>query len=103
LNDLPFASVAQLETHAEYTMSSLLYLSLESFQVREITTDHIASHLGKAIGIITLIRSIPFHAHLRRVYIPSELISQVRQRPSPTNSSSSYPINIMDVSLLSII
>lgn len=77
LNDVPFPSVSSLEAYGENTVSSLFYLFLESTNVREISFDHVASHIGKAIGIMTLIRSIPFHIRSRRVYVPSDLMARV--------------------------
>ena len=82
LNEIPFPNVASLETYAENTVSSLLYLSLESAGIREVSFDHIASHVGKAIGIVTLIRSIPFHIRSRRIYVPSDLIGRVSENLS---------------------
>jgi hypothetical protein len=82
LKEIPFPSVALLETYAENTASSLLYLSLESAGLHEVSFDHIASHVGKAIGIVTLIRSIPFHIRSRRIYVPSDLIGRVSENPN---------------------
>jgi NADH dehydrogenase [ubiquinone] 1 alpha subcomplex assembly factor 6 len=42
--------------------------------VKSMEVDHAASHLGKAIGITTFIRSIPYNAQKRRVLIPQELL-----------------------------
>jgi len=42
--------------------------------VKCIDTDHAASHLGKAIGLTTFIRSIPYNAQKRRVLIPTQLL-----------------------------
>ena len=48
-----------------------------SADVRSIHADHAASHLGKAVGIITLIRAVPFHANRGHVYLPIDLMMQV--------------------------
>jgi hypothetical protein len=45
--------------------------------------DHAASHVGKAVGITTLLRGTGYHASRRRSYLPIELcaehgLSQVR-------------------------
>ena len=44
--------------YAENTASSLLYLQLETLNVRNNEADHAAGHVGKAIGIATLLRGI---------------------------------------------
>jgi NADH dehydrogenase [ubiquinone] 1 alpha subcomplex assembly factor 6 len=51
-----FASIPALEEFAEATQSNLLYLHLESAVIGGKNADHAASHLGKAIGIIGLLR-----------------------------------------------
>lgn len=66
-------TMAELEEYAEYTASSLLYLSLESLGVRHPTADHAASHAGKAVGIATLLRGTRYHASQQAVYVPLEL------------------------------
>ncbi len=66
-------TMAELEEYAEYTASSLLYLTLESLGVRHPTADHAASHAGKAVGIATLLRGTRFHASQQAVYVPLEL------------------------------
>jgi len=42
--------------------------------VKNLEVDHAASHLGKAIGLTTFVRSIPHNAQKRRVLIPQELL-----------------------------
>lgn len=38
--------------------------------------DHAASHLGKAVGISTLLRGAAFHASQRRSYMPIDLCAK---------------------------
>ena len=38
--------------------------------------DHAASHLGKAVGISTLLRGTVYHAQRRRIYLPADLMAQ---------------------------
>lgn len=45
--------------------------------VKSISADHAASHVGKAQGIVTLIRATPFHAHRNQVYLPTDLMVKV--------------------------
>lgn len=69
-------TLADIESYAENTSSSMFYLTLESVGVRDFTADHAASHLGKATGLLTLIRAIPFQARQRQLYIPVELCAK---------------------------
>lgn len=54
----------------------LLYLQLAAVGVQNRDADHAASHLGKALGLTTLLRGTPFHASQRRSYLPIELCVQ---------------------------
>jgi len=66
-------TMAELELYAEETASSVLYLTLEALGVRQAEADHVASHLGKAIGITTLLRGAPVHWKQKHVYLPQDL------------------------------
>lgn len=65
-----------IEKYAEDTSSSLFYLGMESMGVRNVNADHAASHIGTALGLVTLIRALPYHAKTREVYIPTELTAK---------------------------
>lgn len=69
-----FESVAALETYAENSVSSVLYLTLECLSIRNVHADHAASHIGRAQGLATLLRAIPYQAQRNKVYIPLELL-----------------------------
>lgn len=61
----------------------LLYLQLASAGVQSREADHAASHLGKAVGIATLLKGTKYHGERRRSYLPVDLcakhgVSQVR-------------------------
>ncbi|XP_053324237.1 NADH dehydrogenase (ubiquinone) complex I, assembly factor 6 [Spea bombifrons] len=73
LNDRPYRSLTELETYAENTQSSLLYLTLETLGVKDIHADHAASHIGKAQGIITCLRAVPYHSSRRQVFLPVDI------------------------------
>jgi NADH dehydrogenase [ubiquinone] 1 alpha subcomplex assembly factor 6 len=72
------ATIADLETYAEATHASAIYLQLELLGIRNIAADHTGSHIGKAYGLVTLLRATPFHTSRRRTYLPSELFAKVR-------------------------
>ncbi|KAG9295945.1 hypothetical protein G9A89_011797 [Geosiphon pyriformis] len=76
LDDPPFMSVHDLETYTENTVSCLLYLHLESLSVKTIQADHAASHIGKAIGIVTTLRAFPYLVSKRRMLLPADILAK---------------------------
>ena len=56
------------------TTTSMLYLTLEILDVRTVDADHIASHVGKAVGIVNSLRSIPYNARRNQVLLPADLL-----------------------------
>jgi NADH dehydrogenase [ubiquinone] 1 alpha subcomplex assembly factor 6 len=44
--------------------------------VESIHADHAASHLGKAHGIVNLIRSVPYNAQRKIVSLPQDVLLQ---------------------------
>ena len=69
-------SVAFLEAYAESTSSSVLYLQLDLGGLRDTSADHAASHLGKALGMVNLLRGTPAHAKQRRCYLPLDVCAK---------------------------
>lgn len=62
LSNPPYPNIAALESYAENTYSTLLYLTLQALPMASLTADHVASHIGKAIGISTVLRGLPLIA-----------------------------------------
>jgi NADH dehydrogenase [ubiquinone] 1 alpha subcomplex assembly factor 6 len=62
LGNPPYPTLAALETYAESTYSTLLYLTLQALPMNSLTADHLASHIGKATGIVTILRGLPLVA-----------------------------------------
>nr|POF13847.1 nadh dehydrogenase (ubiquinone) complex i, assembly factor 6 [Quercus suber] len=62
LSNAPYPSLSALETYAENTYSTLLYLTLQTLPMTSLTADHIASHIGKAAGIAAVLRGLPLLA-----------------------------------------
>ena len=62
LGGRPYPSLQALETYAENTYSTLMYLALSALPLHSITTDHLASHIGKAAGITAVLRGLPLVA-----------------------------------------
>lgn len=79
----PPTSLKQLEDRAEGTISQLLYLQLEAYQgyngfggdsaPAEEDFTHAASHVGKAVGLATLLRGTRFYASRQQSYLPVDL------------------------------
>lgn len=69
------ASIADLEKYAEDTVSTILYITLQAGGIESAAADHAASHIGKADGILLLMKSLPYHAGRsgRIPYIPAEV------------------------------
>ncbi|KAI4861888.1 Squalene/phytoene synthase [Hypoxylon rubiginosum] len=62
MDNRPFASIASLEEYAENTYSTLMYSNLAALPMQSMHMDHLASHIGKACGIVAVLRGIPFLA-----------------------------------------
>ncbi|KAF4982521.1 hypothetical protein FZEAL_1872 [Fusarium zealandicum] len=76
----PFGSLASLEEYAENTYSTLMYATLASLPLRSMNVDHLASHIGKAYGIVSVLRGIPYlAAPASPVNTPSGMAPPVRE------------------------
>ncbi len=57
-----FTNLNELESYAESTYSTVLYLTLSAYPLQSMTMDHLASHIGKAAGICAVLRGFPLLA-----------------------------------------
>ncbi|XP_041422502.1 NADH dehydrogenase (ubiquinone) complex I, assembly factor 6 isoform X2 [Xenopus laevis] len=73
LDDRTYRNIQDLEAYAENTHSSLLYLILETLGIKDVHADHAASHIGKANGIITCLRAVPYNSSRRQVFLPIDI------------------------------
>lgn len=62
MENQPFPSLAALEDYAENTYATLMYMSLSMVPLQSMHMDHLASHIGKACGIVATLRGIPILA-----------------------------------------
>jgi NADH dehydrogenase [ubiquinone] 1 alpha subcomplex assembly factor 6 len=62
LTNDPYPNIAALESYAENTYSTLMYLTLSALPMTSVAADHIASHIGKAAGIAAVLRGLPIVA-----------------------------------------
>ncbi|KAJ3302401.1 NADH dehydrogenase (ubiquinone) complex I, assembly factor 6 [Kappamyces sp. JEL0829] len=92
-----FATVDQLESYAEHTASSLLYLQAEILGVRDDETHHALGHLGKSIGTANILRGVPVSLQSRTVLLPSELLAKHDVSTHQLLHSSPLDTNVADV------
>lgn len=59
MDNRPFTSLAALEEYAENTYSTLMYMTLAAMPLQSMHVDHLASHIGKACGIVAVLRGVP--------------------------------------------
>ncbi|MCJ1407575.1 hypothetical protein MMC19_001646 [Ptychographa xylographoides] len=62
LNNNPYVDMDALERYAENTYSTLLYLTLQALPMSSLSADHVCSHVGKAAGIVAVLRGLPLLA-----------------------------------------
>jgi len=62
MDNRPYTSMAELETYAENTYSTLMYLTLAALPLHSMAADHVVSHIGKATGIAAVLRGLPLLA-----------------------------------------
>jgi len=62
MGNRPFPSLETLEDYAENTYSGLMYATLAAIPMRSLHMDHLASHVGKACGMVAVLRGIPMLA-----------------------------------------
>ncbi|OJJ51005.1 hypothetical protein ASPZODRAFT_162894 [Penicilliopsis zonata CBS 506.65] len=81
LTNDPYPNIAALESYAENTYSTLLYLTLSAMPMTSVTADHFASHIGKAAGIAAVLRGLPLVAFPQppkqgAVMLPLDIMAQ---------------------------
>jgi NADH dehydrogenase [ubiquinone] 1 alpha subcomplex assembly factor 6 len=74
--DTVFSTMNELETYAENSSSALLYLQLEALGLQNVNADHCASHIGKAVGISSILRGVPLGLATGEIGIPSEILAK---------------------------
>lgn len=77
ITDIP-NDIEELEKYAEDTVSTLLYMTLQAGGIMSTAADHAASHVGKASGVLLLLKSLPYHATRNRhfSYIPAKVAAK---------------------------
>jgi NADH dehydrogenase [ubiquinone] 1 alpha subcomplex assembly factor 6 len=93
LGNPPYPNLSALESYAENTYSTMLYLTLSALPQASITTDHIASHIGKAMGITAVLRGIPFVAFPQPQ--PLGTSNSITGAAGPTQGAVMLPLDVM--------
>lgn len=76
-----FLNLESVEKYAESTVSPIYYLLLEANKVEDQQVLQFASHVGKAQGIVTLIRSINHNARTETLVLPEDLMAKHNLTP----------------------
>ncbi|XP_044751067.1 NADH dehydrogenase (ubiquinone) complex I, assembly factor 6 [Coccinella septempunctata] len=74
LNRNFFITLDEMEKYSENTVSNLYYLILEGCGMLDAQSELVASHLGKAQGILNLLRGCIIARKLNFISIPQELL-----------------------------
>ncbi|CAC5412459.1 NDUFAF6 [Mytilus coruscus] len=67
-----YKNIKDIEDYSEDTKASILYLFLESEGITDKQVHHVASHIGKSQGVVTLLRGLPYNSSKGRIYLPRE-------------------------------
>ncbi|KAL7183674.1 hypothetical protein ACSBR2_025955 [Camellia fascicularis] len=71
-------TIEELGRYAEDTVSTILYMTLQAGGFKSTAADHAASHIGKASGLLLLLKSLPYHASrsCQVSYIPAKVAAK---------------------------
>lgn len=74
---IPRTSV-KLERYVEDTQSTILYMTLQAGRIQSTVADHAASHIGKASGLLLLLKALPHHVNKQGTvhYIPASVAEE---------------------------
>ena len=76
-----YETLDELEDYAEKAHSSILYLILESMNIKDENVEYIASHIGVSYGLMTFLRGFAYHSSKGAVYIPRDILSKCNLKP----------------------
>lgn len=75
VGNLTFMTTKDIEDYCEQSVSSVYYLLLDAAGIKNVHTDHAASHLGKAQGITNLLRSVKYQTRSKYcIPVPQEIL-----------------------------
>lgn len=76
IDNMTFPNLSALESYSEKTYSTLLYLHLESLDIRKPAVDDIAQHIGLAMGITSTLRGLPYFFSKKIVPVPTDICTK---------------------------
>lgn len=90
MDNRPYQSLAALEEYAENTYSTLIYAALAGLPLKSMHVDHLGSHIGKAVGIVAVLRGVPLLA------APAQPIKTPNgEAPNPREPALLLPLDVM--------
>ncbi|CAL8108673.1 unnamed protein product [Calicophoron daubneyi] len=108
-NECAFDTLESALVYAEATNTSIHYLLCEAYGLRSLAVDHTLSHLGRAQGLVYLLRgAVPLARRRRTILLPLDLLSKhhVTQesvlRLLRSDQSASCPATAADNSLCDV-
>lgn len=81
LADEPPPNLAALEAYAEGSSARLVLLALEILGARQEEARAAGQALGTGYALAGLLRAVPFHARMKRLYLPGDLIARFELQP----------------------
>eukprot|EP00301_Raphidiophrys_heterophryoidea_P024406 c7916_g2_i2.p1 GENE.c7916_g2_i2~~c7916_g2_i2.p1 ORF type:complete len:263 (+),score=66.73 c7916_g2_i2:204-992(+) len=69
-------TLEEVEQFGEGSQSCNLYANLDLLAVTAQAPTHAASHAGQALGIVNVLRTVPFFASKRRLFLPVSLMAE---------------------------
>lgn len=70
-----------LEAYARDSAGRLVALALEALGVRDEASAAAGLALGTGYALVGLLRSVPFHARAKRLYLPADLVAAAKLAP----------------------
>jgi phytoene synthase len=74
-------TMAALEIYARDSAGRLVALALEALGVHDQASATAGQALGTGYALTGLLRSVPFHARAKRLYLPADLVAAARMAP----------------------
>ena len=65
------------ENKHEFFRTCLLFVFQHFVGIKDVNADHAASHIGRAQGLATILRAIPYNAQHKRVNLPLDVMAKV--------------------------
>lgn len=72
--NISFVTIKELEQYAEESVSSIYYLLAKIVGIENVDMDHAVSHLGKAQGIVNMLRAQRYQDRGKALCIPQEIM-----------------------------